>query len=104
MKISSLYYLTFFPVLILDYLIRSNFLGNRIKTYYIKFTKLPIISISFSMFIVFVFVLSIFSYLDIHLLTYINDNYIQNNFDNYMSENNGDSSPSNDEEINSNKK
>ena len=62
---SNLYYLSFFIVLVLNYLIMNNFLGSKVKSYYIKVTKMSIISLTLSLFVIFLFLILLLNYLDL---------------------------------------
>ena len=87
---SNLYYLSFFIVLVLNYLIMNNFLGSKVKSYYIKVTKMSIISLTLSLFVIFLFLILLLNYLDLSLYSYKQDIYFNTSLDNYISENTGD--------------
>ena len=95
MIITSLYYTTFFLVLILAYLIMNNLLGNKLKTFYLLLTKMSFISLSLSLFIFLLSVLSLLSYKDISFISIIGEGQgpsFNKSLYNFMSENSGDGS------------
>lgn len=65
--VKALYITFFFLALCIDYSVRNNFLGDKIKLYYLRFVQQNYIYVSFSIFLFLMMIFSILSYLDISL-------------------------------------
>lgn len=100
LKLKILYVLFFIFAIIIDYTIKKNTFGNKIKKYYLRFINLNYAGISFTLFVLLWLVFSILSYLDLNLLVFLNDDYFNTDFFNKMSDNNTSSCESGSNNIN----
>lgn len=77
---------SFVSFLFLDYFIRKNYLGNSIKTYYLKFIGLNYFVIAIILFVIFFVILMLFSYFDVSLISFENTNYFNGDNFNFMTD------------------